>query len=327
MLTHLLFSQILLGNQAVKADANILQSHVAFLASDLLEGRGTPSKGLDIAAEYIAGEFQKIGLEKVNGSYFQATDYTDRRTEKAAKVRNVLGMIKGSDSKLRDSYVLVTAHYDHLGSREGEGDQIFNGANDNASGVAGVIETARLLKAQNPKRTIIFMTFWGEERGLLGSTYYVNNPVVPLKQTNCVVNLEQIGRTDDSEGPRVAEFNLTGFELSDMGKIFEQASKPAGIKVTMHPSLSIPYFSASDNAPFARVGVPAHTISCAYQFPDYHRPADHADKLDYPNLAKVVNGIALGVKAISDSPKGVTWNESEPKAQRYFDAWKKLTAG
>lgn len=304
-----------------------LRAHVRFLSHDLLEGRDSPSLGLDIAAEYIAGEFEKSGIAPgVKDSYLQLFDHTRRRGNVTGKVANVIGIIPGTDATLKNEYVLVTAHYDHLGKREGEGDQIFNGANDNASGTAGVMEVGRLLAMKPTKRTVVLMTFWGEEQGLQGARAYVGSPVFPLAKTIGMVNLEQIGRTDDNEGPRVSEFNFTGFDYSDLPERFKKVIEPTGVKVTKHPRLSDPYFNASDNAAFAGAGIPAHTISVAYAFPDYHKAGDHWDKLDYVNFAKLVNAISLGVRTIADDAQPVKWNETE-RTKRYVEAWKKLVSG
>lgn len=322
---------------------NSIQAHLRFLSSDLLEGRGTPSKGLDIAAEYIAAQFQLAGVQsagdfiaansitlpetnKVEG-YFQLTEFENRRTKVKAPVKNVIGIIPGTDAKLKGTYVIVTAHYDHLGKKEGEGDTIFNGANDDGSGTVGVIECARALVASKPKRTIVFMCVWGEEAGLQGSRYYVQNPVLPLKDTIVNVNLEQIGRTDDSEGPRVAEYNLTGFDYTDLSTYMAKASSKFGVKVSMHPKLSGPYFNASDNAAFANAGVPANTVSTAYNFPDYHAVGDEWAKIDYENMTKIVRSVCAGITEISNSREIVKWNESNERTARYVEAWKKLQGG
>lgn len=332
-LAALLSAVALLGAQTTKPDLGAitpvrLKAHVRFLASDLLKGRGSPSEGLDIAAEYIAGEFEKLGMKPGNGdSWFQETEHTVRRTNLVGKVRNVIGVLPGSDPKLKDEYILVTAHYDHLGVREGEGDRLYNGANDDASGVSGVIETANALKAAKCKRTLVFMCYWGEEQGLLGSRFYAKNPVFPLVATVANVNLEQIGRTDDSEGARVAEYNVTGYDFTDMPSILVASAMGEKVKVTKHEKNSDPYFFASDNAALAQAGVPAHTISVAYSFPDYHQPGDEWPKLDYENMAKIVRAISQGVNDLSNRAERVMWNEKNAKTARFVEAWKKLQGG
>jgi Zn-dependent M28 family amino/carboxypeptidase len=301
-------------------DPEVLKTHVRFLASDELEGRGTPSEGLNKAAKYIASEFRKAKLTSLVDDYYQpATIGTDN-----TKVQNVVAVLPGNDPKLKNTYVIVSAHYDHLGIRQGRGDGIFNGANDNASGVAGVIEIAKSLKAFGSlKRSILFVLFYGEERGLVGSRYYTKNPLVPLKDTSAVINIEQIGRTDDSEGPRVAEFNLTGHEYSNLFDYLKKGAEEVGIKVTGHPKLSAPYFAASDNWPFAQAGVPAHTISSAYSFPDYHGPDDEYEKLDYNNMAKLVRAIANGVRYVADTDKNIEWADID-RTKSFREAQKKL---
>ena len=303
-----------------------LKGHLWFISSDLLEGRATPSRGLDLAAEYIAAQFRRDGLEPAgDDDYFQTTTLTARGNTTPQKVRNVIGILRGSDPKLKDTYVMVTAHYDHLGIRKRDGaDVIYNGANDDGSGTVSVMELAEALSSLkvHPKRSIIFMTFFGEERGELGSAYYGHHPVVPLEKTIADVNLEQVGRTDDSEGPRVAAISMTGFDYSDVGQIFSEAGKVTGIAVQKHPRFSDAYFSRSDNQAIAYFGVPAHTICTAFSYPDYHQPGDHRDKVDYENMAKVDKMVALGMLAMADSPAEPKWNESNPKTAVYVKAWK-----
>lgn len=301
--------------------AEVLRAHVKFLSSDHLAGRNTPSLGLDIAADYIATQFEAIGLEApVNGTYFQETTY--ERGQSKGAVRNVIGVIRGSDPKLKETFIYVTAHYDHLAPRGESGDTIYNGANDNASGTAGVIEIARSLVNAKPKRSIVFMAFYGEEKGLVGSAYYGKNPIFPLKASIAQINLEQIGRTDDDEGPRVGAFNLTGFDYTNIASFLEPEAKKQGVKLERHERNSDPYFMRSDNAALARVGVPSTTVSTAYSFPDYHRVGDHWEKLDYPNFAKVVNAIAGGVLGMANSSRAVEWNAANPKVTSYIEAQK-----
>ncbi|MFO0046155.1 MAG: M28 family peptidase [Armatimonadota bacterium] len=321
-------NKVALGFSFADSLAEELKKDVFYLADDKLKGRGTPSPELDMAADYIAERFKSFGLKPGNGeSFFQETTW--RTTDK--KVRNVIGIIPGSDSELKSQYVLITAHYDHLGmklvkegdSKEGV-DLIYNGANDNGSGTAGVINTARLLAKSKPKRTLVFMTFYGEEKGLVGSQYYVKNPVFPLKDTVAMINLEQIGRTDDTEGARVSEISMTGFELSDLGTLFNVVGKKFGVPASGHPRNSFAYFGASDNMGFALAGIPAHTVCTSYEFPDYHKLSDTPEKIDYVNMAKIVTVVAETAKVVANQAKVVSWNQNEPRAKRYIEAAKKL---
>jgi len=192
-----------------------------------------------------------------------------------------------------------------------------------------VIELAAALSRMKvkPKRSIVFITFYGEERGLLGSSYYGKNPIFPLKATIAGINLEHVGRTDDTEGERKGELSMTGYDFSDVGQVFTDAGKAVGVKVSKHPVNSDAFFGRSDNAALARAGIPSHTLCTAFIFPDYHKVGDHWDKVDYDNLATVLKGVAMGVLTLADSPQEPQWNANNPKAARYLEAWKVLKSG
>ena len=426
--------------------AQSLRGHLSFIASDLLEGRATPSKGLDLAAEYIASQFRRAGLEPVgDDGYFQtatllqrepnwdgfqmtfsaggksisidkteayilpdgalnlrdvpvvSADQTETRgkvvflstprranfdqpalviaaspnlptgpqirdpeagpprtmnivhkpelvaflkdnpdakltlhmaapIEHPVKVHNVAALLRGSDPQLADTYVMLTAHYDHLGTRTTGDDKIFNGANDDGSGTVSVVEIASAIAAlpKHPARSILFMTFFGEERGLVGSRYYGRHPLVPLAKTVADLNLEQIGRTDASDGPQIGTASITGFDFSELPGILAEAGKIAGIKVYKNEQASDPYFARSDNQALADVGIPAHTLCVAFDYPDYHKATDHWEKVDYSNMAKVDRAVALALLQIASDAPPPKWNESNPKAKKYAEAAKKL---
>ena len=232
-------------------------------------------------------------------------------------VRNVAGLLRGSDAALRDQYVLLTAHEDHLG-RNSAG-EVFPGANDDGSGTVSVIEIAQALATMkvHPKRSILFMTFFGEEEGSLGSNYYTRHPLFPLAQTAADLNLEQLGRTDSSAGPEIANATLTGFRYSTVARTLQAAGKLTGVKVYDDPR-GDDFFDRSDNQTFAEHGIPAHTIVVAFEFPDYHATGDVWHKIDYRNLAKVDRMIALGVVMLADDAQRPRWNRANPKTRRYL---------
>jgi hypothetical protein len=239
------------------------------------------------------------------------------------KVHNVVGVLRGSDPVLRDTYVLLTAHYDHLGVRgTGEGDHIYNGANDDASGTASVIEIANALAAQpvRPKRSIVFMTFFGEELGLVGSRYYGAHPIFPLVKTIADLNLEQVGRTDVDGGSSVGLVNVTGYDFSTLTDAVRKAGEATGLQVVKNEKFNVRYFAQSDNQALADAGVPAHTLSVGYAFPDYHQPGDEWPKLDYDNLAKVDLTVALAVFRVANNPETPEWNRDIPDTERYIKA-------
>jgi hypothetical protein len=421
-----------------------LQGDLAYLASDQLAGRDTPSPGLELAANYIAAQFKKDGLEPAgpDGSYFQiahfervtppadvlvdlatgkrqmrsrarvrsdiALDYTDAVTVKLPEkgplpsvegqivvgearvygrqagadelrsgkpalivligqsrnappstsfledpdtkripqiqildsdaaallrsdapllisvhvpqpkreeipLRNVAGILRGSDPAFRDQYVILSAHYDHIGQTS---QGIFHGADDNASGTASVIEIGNALASMNPhpKRSILFLTFFGEEKGLLGSTYYTHHPLVPLRDTVANINLEQMGRTDDTTGPKIASFFFTGQSYSDVPALMAKAAKQQGVQQYRRDD-SDDYFDRSDNLPFAKVGVVDHTIAVAAEFPGYHGLADTLDKIDFTNMAKVDRAVAAGIVAVAADADPPKWSDSKAVAK------------
>jgi hypothetical protein len=306
--------------------ANSLRGHVSFLASDLLEGRDTPSRGLDIAGEYIASQFRRLGLEPAgDDGYFQSVVVKPEDPD-SPKSRNVAAILRGSDPQLKDTYVILSAHYDHVGLAQTGDDKIFNGANDNASGTASVLEVANALAALHPrpKRSILFILFCGEEKGLRGSRYYVNHPLVPLEKTVADLNLEQLGRTDAPEGQHLNSANITGFDFSYMTPVLVDAGKRVGVAVSKDAQASDRYFNRSDNGPFAKAGIPAHTLSVAYEFPDYHAVGDEWQKIDYDNMAKVDQAVAIATLRLAQAPIAPHWNEAYPAAKPYAEAGKKL---
>ncbi|HWW76507.1 MAG TPA: M28 family peptidase [Pyrinomonadaceae bacterium] len=251
-------------------------------------------------------------------------------SETPVRVRNVAGILRGSDPNLRDTYVIISAHYDHLGVRENcapeREDCVYNGANDDGSGTVGVIELAGALAKLNPrpKRSILFMTFFGEELGLVGSRYYGRHPLVPFQKTIAQINMEQIGRTDDSEGPQVGTLAVTGFDYSDVGAALARAGESEGVRVYKHPTNSDAYFARSDNQSLADAGVPAHTAGVAFNFPDYHAVGDEWPKVDFANMERVVRTVGRAALDLADSAQEPRWNEQNPRTAPYVEAWKKL---
>jgi Peptidase family M28 len=253
------------------------------------------------------------------------TAHIDAPIRKQVTLRNVIGILRGSDPALSDTSVMLTAHYDHLGVRpDGNGDRIYNGANDDGSGTVSVIEVARALAGlkQRPRRSILFMTFFGEEEGLIGSNYYAHHPVWPLDKTIAQLNLEQVGRTDSTEGRQLSNATLTGFDYSDLTSYVQRAGRSTGIRVYKDERNSDAYFADSDNFSLAEAGVPAETLCVAFNFPDYHAVGDEWQKIDYDNMAKVDRAVALALYLMAASDQPVRWNEANPKTAPFVRAWK-----
>ena len=246
---------------------------------------------------------------------------------KPIKLRNVAALLRGSDPVLKETYVVLSAHYDHLGIRaDMPGDAIFNGANDNASGTVSVIEVAQALAAMTtrPKRSIVFLNVFGEELGMLGSTYYGRNPLVPLAKTVANLNLEQVGRTDGPEGVMKAKAALTGFDFTTMPAALVKAGKASGVEIYKDARYSDQYFAQSDNLAFAAVGVPAHTLSVLYQYAEYHGAGDHWPAIDYDNMAMINRTVALGLLTLANDATAPSWNGSNEKTAPYLKAQRLL---
>lgn len=245
-------------------------------------------------------------------------------------LKNVIGILRGSDPVLKNTCVLLTAHYDHIGTAETAGpfamskpkdasDRIYNGANDDGSGTVSVIEIARAIARLNPRprRSVVFMTFFGEELGEVGAKFYASHPIFPPDKTVADLNLEQLGRTDSNTGPQVGAVTMTGYQYSDLAKFLERAGRETGIKIYEDQDASDEYFVRSDNEALAKIGIPAHTIAVAYEFTDYHAVGDEWQKIDYDNMAKVDRMLALALWNLANSLETPRWNADNPKAAPY----------
>lgn len=219
---------------------------------------------------------------------------------------NVGSFLPGNDPVLKNSALLVTAHYDHIGTGPAvDGDRIRNGADDDASGTSAALAIALALKDRPLKRSVLFVHFYGEESGFLGSRRFVEHPPWPLKNMDAMFNLEMVGRPDDI-GKDCAW--VTGWSLSDFGARVAAVSATQGIRCYEHPRLSKMLFGGSDNFPFAEKGVVAHSISAGSLHKQYHQPGDEASTLDYENMARVVRGIAAAVEAMANDTLAPTFN-------------------
>lgn len=308
----------------VVADSASVYSLLSALADDSLQGRQTGEEGALKAARIIAGEMQRIGLTPAGDSGFYQRvpvavitrtvngrtqsrrvllpSFAARDTLPAGAWRpavNVIGILPGSDPALAKEHVLVDAHYDHVGIGPAvNGDSIYNGADDDASGVVAVLEIAAQIAAgPPPKRTIVFAATTGEEWGLLGTRWYIEHPAKPLEQMVANLEIEMIGRPDSLAGGAGKGW-LTGYDRSTMGT--ELAAN--GIPIVADPRLDQHFFERSDNIAFARRGIVAHTLSSFNLHSDYHQPSDEVSKVDAKHMATLINAAARAVRLLSDGP-------------------------
>ena len=295
-------------------DTATVRKHLYTLASDEMEGRETGTPGIEKAAQYIEGEFKRIGLKTYDtlNDYRQNFTFTDRRTKKELKAFNVVGILEGKSRK--DEYVVISGHYDHLGirKREGQLDSIYNGADDDASGTTAVLALAEYFaKKNNNERTIVFIAFTGEEMGLLGSRHFGKD--VDARKFVAGINIEMIGK-DSEFGPKTAW--LTGFDRSDFGKIIQKNLEGTGFVLHPDPYDKQNLFFRSDNASLARLGIPSHTFSTVPLPTDkhYHKASDEAETLKVSVITETIRAIALGTESIIngvDTPTRVVLTDKE----------------
>ncbi|WGH75400.1 M28 family peptidase [Tenacibaculum tangerinum] len=283
-------------------DSVLVRKHVYTLASDEMEGRRPGTEGMEKATQYIENEYKRIGLK----TFDTLTTYRQNFEYKGIPMSNIIGLLEGSSKK--NEFVIVSAHHDHLGvKKSGNGDRIFNGANDDASGVAGVLSLAEYYaKKRTNERSILFVCFTAEEMGLVGSEYFGKG--IDASKFVAGINLELIGKQPKT-GPKTSW--LTGFDKSDFGKIIQKNLEGSGYEVFPDPYPRFNLFLRSDNASLARLGVPSHTFSTT---PididaDYHKVTDEVATLNMTVLTETIKAVARGTESIiegKDTPTRVT---------------------
>ncbi|HMM36114.1 MAG TPA: M20/M25/M40 family metallo-hydrolase, partial [Thermoanaerobaculia bacterium] len=262
-----------------------LAAHVAALAAPSLEGRGLGTPGEKVAAEYVAAEMKAAGLSPAGdeATFFQRFRVEETASGAPADVTNVVGLLPGSDPAWKDESVVVVAHYDHLGrgwpdARKEFAGQAHPGADDNASGVAVLLELARAMKDEKPRRTVVFLAPTGEEAGRLGSKRWVAGPSSrSAAKTLAAVNLDTVGRL----GAGKLQVLGTG-TAGEWIHAVRGASWVTGVETRAVPET----LESSDHVSFVEAGVPAVQLFTG-PHADYHRPSDTAEKVDVPGLAKV----------------------------------------
>ena len=295
---------------------NDLYDHIEILSSDSLEGRETGKPGQKMAAHYIANHFKNIGIPAFKrNTYFQKFKVKSQRhvckcddcdltffkrifkSNQTIRGENVLGYIEGTD--LKNELIIITAHYDHLGKHDS---LIFNGADDDASGVAGAMEIAEAFmiakkEGYGPRRSILIMPVSGEEKGLLGSEYYTDNPIYPLENTIANLNIDMIGRLDDWHDNGNYVYLIGSDRLSlELHNLNEEINaKYIGLDLDYRfndeedPNR---YYYRSDHYNFAKNNIPVIFYFNGIH-EDYHRPSDTIEKLDFNKIETITKLIFL----------------------------------
>jgi len=290
--------------------AKRMMNTVKFLASDVLKGRGLGTPELDKAANYIAGKFKEYGLKSAgeNNTYFQT--WNAEVKGRKCHLKNIIAVIPGTDSKLKNEAIVVSAHYDHLGLgwpdvHKGDKGKIHNGADDNASGIAVMLELAKILNnTLKPARTVIFVAFTGEEAGLVGSNYFVNNyKEFPKNKIFADLNLDTVGRLFGNK-----LLILNGNSTKDWKFIFMGIEYVTGVGIDMVTQ----QLDASDQVSFLKAGIPAVQFFSGPNT-DYHRPTDTADKIDADGMVKVAEVVQEAIDYLAGRDKPMQFTGTENK--------------
>ena len=303
---------------AAVADSGAIRSDIAYLASDRLEGRLTGSPGNDSAAAYIARRYTYLRLKTPFPGYLQ--NFVARPAANAhmgdtagLKTQNVVAMLEGTDPAYKGKYIVIGAHFDHLGRSTQyamdpqAGDAIRNGADDNASGTAAVLQLARMLSVSRPKHSVIFVNFSGEEEGLLGSQYFVDNAPVPVDSIVSMFNFDMVGRLRDDK-----------LFVYGTGTATELPSLVDSANLKILPALSIQGggdgFGSSDHASFYAKNIPVlHFFTDNHE--DYHRATDDVEKINAGGEARVVNLAFDMIKSLDTRPTRLSFVKSAKPAR------------
>jgi Zn-dependent M28 family amino/carboxypeptidase len=277
-----------------------VDAHIRYLSSDELRGRDPFSGSAELAEEYIAGRFEAAGLSSFpeHSGFFDEFTYERRprgnpdAEATVYRLRNVVGYLEGMDPELKDEYILFGAHHDHVGVRSQEGDSIYNGADDNATGTTAVIALAEYFAgARNNGRSLIFATFTAEERGLIGSRHLASDLPIDPGQLVCMINFEMIGKPAPD-----GSWNLMylGPAASTLDEIFLEAlDEDSPIALVGPEEHQVRYFRASDNAAFLAEGFITTTLASPNSTDDpyYHQPNDHYEFLDVDYMTDVIRTV------------------------------------
>jgi Zn-dependent M28 family amino/carboxypeptidase len=254
------------------------------------------------------------GIQKIRENSLPGSIKIDGMRKVSVPARNVIGVLEGTDPKLKNEYLVVSAHYDHVGVQKNaspDKDSIFNGARDNAIGVVGMISTAKYLAQYPPKRSVLFIAWTGEEKGLLGSKYYSEYPVIPMKQVVFNFNCDGAGYND------VTVATVIGMERTTAEADLAKACAAFGIKAIVDPVPEQNLFERSDNYYFAVKGVPAITFSPGVTAFDaelmkyYHQPADEVGSLDMDYLVKYFRAYVYANVLLASNAKAPVWKAGD----------------
>jgi len=254
------------------------KKHIDALASDPFEGREAGTRGGRAAAVYLGQEFAKLKLQGINGGKTYVQEFGNN-------MQNLIGILPGRDETLRNEYIILSAHYDHVGYGDARNSlgpigHIHNGADDNASGVSSLLEIADAFAALEmaPRRSIIFALWDGEEKELLGSRHWISSPTVPLRQLKFAVNIDMVGRLQKNQHVEIGGVRTA----PGLREIVSRHNQDSGLKADF--PWEIP--DNSDHYPFYEQGIPFIYPFTGFH-DDYHRPSDDADRIDNRGVERI----------------------------------------
>ena len=295
-----IFSIVFSGNAQTTLKER-LEQHIYTLASDSLQGREAGTIYAKMASDYIVKQFEEIGIEPYFGTSIVQTFGNNA-------LRNVVGVIRGNDAALENEYIVVGAHYDHLGFKNGK---IYNGADDNASGVATLIELARKLKDEQAslKRSVIIAAFDAEELGLFGSIYLANHPEAQIENIKLMISVDMVGWYKTS-----GEVIYSGSGTIKGGKemIENQQLVPAGLNVAVK-KFETGFSTATDTQPFAVKGIPTLHLSTGLKSL-YHKPEDEAHLIDYDGMVLITEHLK---NIVADISQDIDYKSSGKLAKKH----------
>ena len=305
-LPALFFASLANAQTATRPDSMAIRRDINFLASDKLEGRLTGTAGNDSAAAYLSRRYRALGLRSLSPQYLQK--FIARPAAHAGQsiqlpTQNVFAVLRGRDAKLRNQYIVIGAHFDHLGrSTENALDPddktgLRRGADDNASGTAAVLELARLFAKNPPKRSVLFVNFTGEEEGLLGSQYFVEHSPVPVDSIVAMLNFDMVGRLRDDK-----LLVLGANTATELPAIIDSSNARTRLTITAEGD----GFGASDHTSFYTKNIPVlHFFTNIHD--DYHRASDVAARINAGGEARIVALAEQIGRNIADRPSRLSF--------------------
>lgn len=315
------YSQIQAESYAISTTE--LKEWINYLSSDDMKGRQNGSSEMEEAAIWIKQKFEDFDLKPAypDGELVQAYSFQTRRGH-TINERNIVGLIKGTDPELKDQYIIISAHFDHVGIRRAvQGDSIYNGADDNAAGTCTLLGVAKTIheNGYEPGRTLLFASVSGEEMGIHGSRHLASNMPLPPRSAYVNINFEMTGHSEDlGQG----NYYMTGCDFSNLDDVLQEFTKGEDQNLIDTVAEANRLFYMSDNIAFAKMesdndvslGIPCGTFVTTTHAGHIHTPQDEAELFDFENMAALVDHFTSMIIWLSHSHREIDW--TDPRFRR-----------